>query len=53
MSKKTPLLKGEIFIVRYADDFVIGFEYEEDARRVMRTLSKRMGKRQYTPGCTG
>jgi RNA-directed DNA polymerase len=39
-----PLLSGEIFIVRYADDFVIGFEYEEDARRVMQTLPKRMGK---------
>jgi len=39
-----PLLKGESFIVRYADDFVIGFEYEEDARRVMRALPKRMAK---------
>lgn len=39
-----PLLKGEIFIVRYADDFVIGFEYYEDARRVMDTLPKRMAK---------
>ena len=39
-----PLLKGECFIVRYADDFVIGFEYGEDARRVMQTLPKRMAK---------
>jgi len=39
-----PLLQGECFIVRYADDFVIGFEYEEDARRVMQTLPKRMAK---------
>ena len=39
-----PLLKGECFMVRYADDFVIGFEYEEDARRVMHTLAKRMAK---------
>lgn len=39
-----PLLKGESFIIRYADDFVIGFEYEEDARRVKQTLPKRMGK---------
>ncbi|NOQ86718.1 MAG: group II intron reverse transcriptase/maturase [Deltaproteobacteria bacterium] len=39
-----PLLKGACFIIRYADDFVIGFEYEEDARRVMQTLPKRMGK---------
>ena len=39
-----PLLKGEIFLVRYADDFIIGFEYEEDAKRVNKTLPKRMGK---------
>ena len=39
-----PLLKGECFVVRYADDFVIGFEYFEDAQRVMHTLPKRMGK---------
>jgi group II intron reverse transcriptase/maturase len=39
-----PLLKGEMFIVRYADDFVIGFEYFEDAQKVMSTLPKRMAK---------
>lgn len=39
-----PLLKGEMFIVRYADDFIIGFEYKEDALRVNQTLPKRMRK---------
>lgn len=39
-----PLLKGEIFLIRYADDFIIGFENEEDAHRVNNTLPKRMGK---------
>lgn len=39
-----PLLKGEMFIVRYADDFIIGFEYKEDAQRVNQTLPKRMQK---------
>jgi len=39
-----PLPKGEIFIIRYADDFVIGFEYEEDAKRVNKVLPKRMDK---------
>lgn len=39
-----PLLKGECFIVRYADDFVIGFEFEEDTHRVNQTLPKRMEK---------
>lgn len=37
-----PLLKGKIFIIRYADDFVIGFENEEDAIRVNNVLPKRM-----------
>lgn len=39
-----PLLKGRSFIVRYADDFVLGFEYAEDAKRVMCVLSKRFAK---------
>jgi len=39
-----PLLKGKSFIVRYADDFVLGFEYAEDAKRVMNVLSKRFAK---------
>jgi RNA-directed DNA polymerase len=30
-------------LVRYADDFVIGFEQEDDARRVMDVLGKRLG----------
>jgi len=39
-----PLMKGKIFIVRYADDFIIGFENKEDAQRVNQTLPKRMIK---------
>lgn len=39
-----PRLKGSAFLVRYADDFVIGFSNEEDARRVMDVLPKRFGK---------
>lgn len=37
-------LKGRSFLIRYADDFVIGFEFEEDARRVMEVLPKRFGR---------
>jgi hypothetical protein len=37
-------LKGRAFLVRYADDFVMGFEYEEDARRVYAVLPKRFEK---------
>jgi group II intron reverse transcriptase/maturase len=39
-----PLLKGRSFIVRYADDFVIGFEHITDAKRVMKVLPKRFEK---------
>lgn len=39
-----PRLKGRAFLVRYADDFVIGLEREDDARRVMDVLPKRFGK---------
>ena len=36
-----PRMKGKCFLLRYADDFVIGFELEEDARRVMDVIPKR------------
>ena len=39
-----PRLRGRAHLVRYADDFVIAFEREEDARRVMGVLPKRFGK---------
>lgn len=39
-----PLLQGQAFLVRYADDFVMGFSNERDARRVMSVLPKRFGK---------
>lgn len=37
-----PRLKGRAFLVRFADDFVIGFSCEEDARRVSEVLPRRM-----------
>jgi group II intron reverse transcriptase/maturase len=39
-----PRLRGRAFLVRYADDFVIGFADERDARRVLEVLPKRFGK---------
>ena len=39
-----PRLKGKAFLIRYADDFVIGTTREDDARRIMEVLPKRMGK---------
>ena len=39
-----PRLKGEAFLIRYADDFVIGVAREDDAERIMKVLPKRMSK---------
>jgi len=34
--------QGDVVIVRYADDFVVGFEYEDDARRFWDALRARL-----------
>lgn len=39
-----PKLEGEAYYVRYADDFLILFQYERDARRVMHALKERLKK---------
>jgi len=39
-----PRLKGRGFMIRFADDFVIGCERQEDAERIMDVLPKRFGK---------
>jgi len=39
-----PRLKGRAFLIRYADDAVIGFTDERDARRVLNVLPKRFGR---------
>ncbi len=35
-------LRGRATLVRYCDDFVIGFEFEDDAQRVMAELGERL-----------
>jgi group II intron reverse transcriptase/maturase len=35
--------QGEVYIIRYADDFVIGFQYRKDAEYLKCALSKRLG----------
>ncbi|MCP3884618.1 MAG: group II intron reverse transcriptase/maturase, partial [Propionibacteriaceae bacterium] len=37
-------LRGQAYLVRYADDFAIVFEHEDDSRRVMTVLPKRCDK---------
>jgi group II intron reverse transcriptase/maturase len=43
-SQIKPRLQGRAFLVRFADDFVIGFSHERDARRVMDVLPKRFSR---------
>ena len=39
-----PKLKGEAYLVRYADDFLIMFQYENEAKLVYEILIKRLAK---------
>jgi RNA-directed DNA polymerase len=39
-----PRLKGEAYEIRYADDFILCFQYREDAEKVMEVLTKRFAK---------
>jgi group II intron reverse transcriptase/maturase len=39
-----PRMKGRCFLIRFADDFVIGCTLESDARRIMEVLPKRFGR---------
>jgi len=36
--------RGDMIIVRYADDFVVGFQYRDDATRFQRELGDRLAK---------
>lgn len=39
-----PNLKGEAYLVRYADDFIVMFQYEEEAKAFYKLLKERMEK---------
>ena len=39
-----PRLKGEAYEIRYADDFILCFQYREDAEKVMDVLTKRFAR---------
>jgi RNA-directed DNA polymerase len=39
-----PRLRGEAYLVRYIDDFVVCFQYRDDALRLQDVLGKRLGK---------
>ena len=39
-----PRLSGKAVLIRYGDDFLLGFERLDDAQRVMAVLGKRLGR---------
>ncbi|CAB1058445.1 Retron-type RNA-directed DNA polymerase (EC [Olavius sp. associated proteobacterium Delta 1] len=39
-----PRMKGKCFLIRFADDFIMGFQYETDAKRLMEVLPKRFNR---------
>jgi RNA-directed DNA polymerase len=39
-----PRMRGESFLIRYADDFICCFEREDDARKYQTVLPKRLGR---------
>jgi len=39
-----PRLRGEAYLIRYADDFICAFECESDARAFQSVLPKRLGR---------
>jgi RNA-directed DNA polymerase len=41
---RTHHARGEVIVVRYADDFVIGFEHQSEAKRCLEALRERFAK---------
>jgi RNA-directed DNA polymerase len=39
-----PRLRGQVFVIRYADDAVLCFQYREDAEKVLQVLPKRFAR---------
>lgn len=39
-----PRMKGKCFLIRYADDFIMGFQMESDANRLMEVLPQRFNR---------
>jgi hypothetical protein len=39
-----PRMNGECFLIRYIDDFIVCFQYKEDAERFISVLEKRLTK---------
>ena len=44
MNSRRKGASGDVIIVRYADDFVIGFQYRKEAERFLQALQERMSQ---------
>lgn len=42
--KEKGIIKGEVYLIRYADDFVVMFQYKEQAEKFYKMLIKRLAK---------
>lgn len=42
--KKTQVIKGEAYLIRYADDFIVMFQYENEAKEFYKMLIERLAK---------
>lgn len=42
VSRRKTLVRGQVYYVRYADDFVMGFQFEQDARVMRAALAERL-----------
>jgi retron-type reverse transcriptase len=38
--------RGDVLVVRYADDFIVGFQYRRDAEQFLQDLGERLAKFQ-------
>ena len=41
---RTKSATGDVIVVRYADDFVVGFQHRREAERFLRELGERLGE---------
>ena len=39
-----PRMRGEVYYFRYLDDFILGFQYQDDSKRFMAALPQRLSK---------
>jgi len=39
-----PMMRGECYLIRYIDDFIVCFEYKDDAEQFIEELEKRLAK---------